>query len=137
MTKFVIVVGTGSREKLQTAALIAAGGVANDIEIVMFFMHEAAYALHKDNPVANITEESVFPEVTKKLTSAIEEGKVPYWLDLLEDLREVGDLRIIVCAQAADLVNLTKDPLNPIVDDIGGVAVLAEEMVGADQVLFV
>ena len=134
MSKLVLVCDSGATEKLQTVALVASGAITNDYEVFLFFMHDAVYALKKDAPPEpEVT--SVFPEVSNKINQARQEGKLVHWKELLEDLKDLGDLRITACVQITEILGLEKDDLLPFVDDVAGVNTLAEEAMKADQVI--
>ncbi len=134
MSKLVLVCDSGSTEKLQTVALVASGAITSDYEVFIFFMHDAVYALKKDAPPEpEVT--SVFPEVSNKINQARKEGKLVHWKELLEDLKDLGDLRIAACVQITEILGLEKDDLLPFVDDVVGVNTLAEEAMKADQVI--
>jgi peroxiredoxin family protein len=134
MGKLVLVCDSGATDKLQTLALVASGAVTNDIEVYIFFMHESVYALKKDVPYEpDVT--SVFPEVAKKINQARKEGKIVHWKELLEDLKELGEVKIAACVQITEILGLKKDDLLPLVDDIVGVNTLAEQVMQADRVI--
>ncbi|UCG03790.1 MAG: DsrE family protein [Candidatus Heimdallarchaeota archaeon] len=134
MSKLVIVCDSGATEKLQTAALVASGAITSDYEVFIFFMHDAVYALKKDAPPEPDVA-SVFPEVSDKINQARQEGKLIHWKELLEDLKDLGDLRITACVQITEILGLEKEDLLPFVDDVAGVNTLAEEAMKADQVI--
>ncbi|UCG89583.1 MAG: DsrE family protein [Candidatus Heimdallarchaeota archaeon] len=134
MAKLVLVCDSGATDKLQTVALVASGAVTSDYEVLIFFMHDAVYALKKDAP-AEPDVTSVFPEVSNKINQARQEGKLVHWKELLEDLKDLGELQIIACVQITEILGLEKDDLLPFVDDIAGVNTLAEEAMNADQVI--
>ncbi|MFW9992377.1 MAG: DsrE family protein [Candidatus Odinarchaeota archaeon] len=137
MTKLVIVIDSGSLEKLQTMSMVVSGAVASDFEVYLFFMYDAAYALRKDNPSSKLDQQSIYPEVTDKYKAARKEGKVHFWTEILEELKEIGELKIVACSQVSDITGLTKENLMTIVDDIAGVAALAEEIKDADNVIVI
>lgn len=134
MPKLLLICDSGATEKLQTVAMVASGAVTSDYEVYIFFMHDAVYALKKDTPPEpDVT--SVFPEVSEKVNQARHEGKLVHWKELLEDLKEIGDLRIVACVQITDILGLVKEDLLPFVDDIAGVNTLAVEVMSADKVI--
>lgn len=134
MAKLLLVCDSGATDKLQTVALVASGAITSDYEVFIFFMHDAVYALKKDAPPEpEVT--SVFPEVSNKINQARQEGKLVHWKELLEDLKDLGELRIVACVQITEVLGLEKDDLLPFVDDIAGVNTLAEEAMKADQVI--
>ncbi len=134
MTKLLLVCDSGARDKLQTVAMVASGAVTIDYEVYIFFMHDAVYALKRDAPSEpDVT--SVFPEVSEKVNQARHEGKLVHWKELLEDLKDLGELRIVACVQITEILGLKKDDLLPFVDDISGLNTLAEEVMSADKVI--
>ena len=135
MGKYVIVCADGSFDTLQTAALVASGAVMNDHSVVLFFMHDAVWAMHKSNPSMNLKANSVYSEVTEKIEKVRAEGKLVLWDSILEDLKDIGELKVIVCAQIAEILDLEKEDMLPIVDQVAGVATLTEETVDADHVI--
>ena len=133
MGKLVIV--CGSVDKLQEAAMITSGAIANDEEVFMFCMHDAVYALKKDAPPEPDVH-SAYPEVVEKIKKAKSENKLIHWKSLLEDLKDLGDLKVAVCGQISEILGLTsEDDFDPIVDEIAGVATLSEVAMEADQVI--
>ena len=136
MGKIVLVCDSGATDKLQTLAMVASGAVTNDIEVYIFFMNDAVYALKKDAPTEpEVT--SVFPEVAEKINQARKEGRIVHWKGLLEDLKDLGELRIIACVQITEILGLEKDDLLPMVDEVAGVNTLSEQAMLADRVMFV
>ncbi len=134
MSKLVLVCDSGATDKLQTLAMVASGAVTNDIEVYIFFMHDAVYALKKDAPLEpEVT--SVFPEVADKINQARREGKIIHWKELLEDIKDLGNVTITACVQITEILGLEKDDLLPIVDDVVGVSSLAEQAMLADRVI--
>jgi len=134
MGKLVLICDSAALEKLQTVALLASGAITSDHEVFLFFMHDAVYALKKDAPPEPKIN-SIFPEVSEKLNQAHSEGKLIHWKELLEDLKDLGDLRIVACVQVTEILDITKDDLLPIVDDIAGVNTLAEVAMKADSII--
>lgn len=134
MGKLVLICDSAALEKLQTVALLTSGAITSDHEVFLFFMHEAVYALKKDAPPEPKIN-SIFPEVSEKLNKARSEGKLIHWKELLEDLKDLGDLRIVACVQVTEILDITKDDLLPIVDDIAGVNTLAEVAMKADSII--
>jgi len=71
----------------------------------------------------------------EKIKQAKAENKLIHWKDLLEDLKDFGELKITVCGQISEVLGLSEDDFDPIVDEIAGVATLSEVVMGADQVI--
>jgi peroxiredoxin family protein len=135
MGKFLMVCDSAATDKLQTLAIVASGAVTNDHEVVVFFMHDAVYALKKDAPVEPEVE-SIYPEVAEKVNQARKAGNLMHWKELLEDLKDLGEVTIIACVQITEILGLEKEDLLPMVDEVAGVNTLAEQAMLADRVMF-
>ncbi len=131
-----MVCDSGATDKLQTLAIIASGAVTSDHEVLIFFMHDAVYALKKDAPPEPDVV-SIYPEVAEKVNQARKEGIMMHWKGLLEDLKDLGEVRIVACVQITEILGLEKDDLLSIVDDVAGVNTLAEQVMLADRVMVI
>ena len=136
MGKFLMVCDSAATDKLQTLAIVASGAVTNDHEVIVFFMHDAVYALKKDAPPEPQVE-SIYPEVVEKVNQAREAGNLLHWKELLEDLKDLDEVRIIACVQITEILGLEKEDLIPMVDELAGVNTLAEQAMLADRVMFI
>ncbi|MHA2296545.1 MAG: hypothetical protein ACXAEU_16995 [Candidatus Hodarchaeales archaeon] len=137
MKKIVMIISSGSVDKLQTMATVVAGFISLDIDVFLYFMFDAAWALNKNSTSTVLRVKSVYPEVEERYNKELQEGKVSSWQELLEDLKEIGNLDIAVCDQMVTVMDMKTDDLLPIVDKTAGVAVLTEEIMKADKVVFI
>lgn len=130
-----ILIKSGTYNDFMTMALIASGAVASDFEVRIFAMNDAVWALRKDMVGFDTVVHSNFPPYIDALADSIEDGKVAPWWELLNDLKEMGDLTITVCALVADVVGLEKDHFHELVDEIAGVANFAADLDESDHVI--
>jgi TusA-related sulfurtransferase len=63
--------------------------------------------------------------------------KAPTWMDNLLGPREIGNVHIAVCSMTMDLYGLTLADLEPIVDEITGVATFVEQARTGELTLFI
>lgn len=64
-----------------------------------------------------------------------EEGGGQHWSAVLAQAKELGDVRVHACSLSLDMLGLTKDDLDPMVDDVEGVTAF---MLAADgQLVFI
>ena len=87
-----------------------------------------------DSPEPEV--ESIYPEVAEKVNAARKAGNLLHWKELLEDLKDLGEVKIIACVQITEILGLEKDDLLPMVDEVAGVNTLAEQAMLADRVMF-
>ena len=137
MGKLAILVKSGQFEILNNAALLASGAIANGNDVLMFFMLDAVWALQIDIIEKNRTVHSDFSAVKQKIEEQDKQGKLITWFQLLPDLKEIGDLKIIACGLMIDIFQLQKEQLADFVDDIAGVAFFTDYAMEADKVITV
>ena len=135
MGKLAILVRSGQFEILNNAALLASGAIANGNDVLMFFMHDAVWALQKTVIEKNRSIHSDFPLVKQNIEDQDKHGKLVTWFSLLPDLKELGDLKIIACGLMIDIFGLQKEQLADFVDDIAGVAFFTDYAMEADKVI--
>ena len=135
MSKFALLVKSGSFENMNTAALIASGAVANDHEVLMFFMHDAVWTLKKDVYQTNRNIHSVYPEVSEKIEQEDKSGKLQNWFMLLPQLKEIGEIKIVACGLMMDVFGLKKEELVDFVDEVAGVAYFTGEAANSDTIM--
>ncbi|MHA2366732.1 MAG: DsrE/DsrF/DrsH-like family protein [Candidatus Hodarchaeales archaeon] len=135
MGKLAILVTSAHYEKLNTAVLIASGAVANDHEVLIFFMHDSVWALKKELVETNRKVHSIYPEVAVKVEEVDKEGKLHTWFNLIPDLKDLGELQIVACGLMMDIFELKKEELADFVDEIAGVAFFSDAAMEADKVI--
>lgn len=135
MSKLAILVTSGKFETMNTAALIASGAVANDVEVLMFFMNDSVWALKKDVVEGNRSVNSIFPLVNKQIEENDKTGKLQTWFNLFPDLKDLGEIKIIACGLMTDIFGLKKEDLVDFVDDIAGVAFFTDAAMEYDRVI--
>ena len=136
-SKFALLVKNGSFENLNTAALIASGAVANDHEVLMFFMHDAVWSLKKDVYMTNRTIHSIYPEVSSKVEQEDKNGKLQVWFNLIPQLKEIGEIKIVACGLMMDIFGLKQDDLVDFVDEVAGVAYFTGEADSSENIMVI
>jgi peroxiredoxin family protein len=118
-----------------TLSLIASGAVAADMEVKIFAMNDAVWALRKDMVGTDTTVHSHYPSFASEITKSMSEGKIIPWWELMADLKEMGEITITACALVADVAMIEQDDFHELVDDIAGVANFAADIDDSDFVL--
>jgi peroxiredoxin family protein len=135
MTVLSILVKNGTYNDFMTLSLIASGAVASDMEVRIFAMNDAVWALRKDVVGTDTTVHSHFPSFMGEITKSVSEGKIIPWWELLADLKEMGEMTITACALVADVAMIKKEDFHELVDEIAGVANFAADVDDSDFVL--
>jgi peroxiredoxin family protein len=127
---------SGTDDKLSAAALLTAGAAAIGRKVDILLQYWALDAFRE----GDLTQEhGLAPEAGWEGAQAMrqlqEEGGGQHWSVVLAQAKELGDVRLHACSLSLDMLGLTKDDLDPIVDDVEGVTVF---MLAADgQLVFI
>lgn len=103
MSKVSIIITSGSREKMQFAAMMASVAAVSAYEVTVFISMNALphFVADKTSEVPNEGE----------LGKLIEEKNVPEFLDLFEQAVELGDAKIHPCSMAVDILGVSASEL--------------------------
>ena len=103
--KMSIVLVTGTREKMQMAAMIASVAAATGTDVNVFLSMNALSDFIKGN-----SDEAPVEGEMGKLMS---QKGVPPFKQLFQQAVELGDAKILPCSMALDLLHVGKDDLDP------------------------
>lgn len=103
--KINIVCVSGTREKLQMAAMFASVAAACGDEVTVFFSMNALQYFVKGHKGEAPAEGEFGALVTQK--------GVPPFKQLFQQAVELGDAKLLPCSMAIDLLKLKKDDLDP------------------------
>ena len=118
--KMSIIAFSGTEDKLMAAAIIASGAVANDLEVQVFVTFWGlTRTIIKDKTTPDLSFDG--QKMKDKVFALMKQKNVPNWVTMLKNAKEVGNIKVYGCARFADLLELKKEDLDPIVDDIIGV----------------
>jgi len=125
-----LVLFSGTDDKLQAAAVLAVGAAAMERPVNVFLQYWALDAFRADRIRKDhgaVPEAGVEGAAVMRVAS--EKGQ--HWADLFTQAKEIGEVGIHACALSMDMFEITKDDLDPIVDDVEGVAAFMAEATGA------
>jgi peroxiredoxin family protein len=101
-----IVCVSGTREKLQMAAMFASVAAASGDQVSVFFSMNALQFFVKGHATDAPTEGEFGALMAK-------EKGVPPFKQLFRQAAELGDARLLPCSMALDVMKITKDDLDP------------------------
>lgn len=116
-----MIVFSGTVDKLYSVAIMASGGVMMEQEVEIFLTFWGLMALRKGEAEKNTRVSADFAEFAPQVTAALREKRVPSWLQMLRQARELGTVRVHACGMTMDLFGWAKDDLEDVVDDVVGV----------------
>lgn len=134
--KLAVVLFSGTADKLQAAATMVSGAVAMGVETHLFltFWGEMAFTKEQINEPKPISPE--YGAMGEKMGQLMQEKGMPVWHQVLRDLKDLGDLHIHACSMTLDMLGMDQDDLDPMVDDVIGVATFTGITEGA-KTLFI
>lgn len=124
-----LVLFSGTDDRLTAAAILAAGAAAMGRRVNLFLQYWALDAFRADRIRL---DHGAAPEAGEA-GAVLVKGSDPaqHWSEVLRQAREIGEVRISACAKSMEMFGITKDDLDPLVDDIEGVAAFMSDATGA------
>ena len=116
-----LVVFSGTVDKLYPVAIMASGAVALGQDVEIFLTFYGLEAFRKGEPMKNQKMDVNYKEIGPMMAKVMMEKKMPSWYDTLAKAKEMGNVKVHACATTYDLMDMKRDDLDPIVDDVIGV----------------
>jgi peroxiredoxin family protein len=133
---FSVVLFSGTDDKLTAASILMAGAAAlgKRVEVLLQYWGLEAFQadrIQKDHGLAPEAKS----EGSAALWRASERKSYSHWSETLRQAKEIGELHVHACAHSMEIFGLEQKDMDPIVDDVVGVASF---LAGADgQVVFI
>ena len=129
-----ILVKDGSLNNMVSLGTIVAGAVTVDIECRIFVMDSAVWSFRKDR-YDKLELNNPMPGYDDALKKGIEDGKVQKWYELLEDLKDFGEITITLCSLMGDIDDLKKEDFIDMVDRLATVGSYVDDIFEADKLI--
>lgn len=131
-----MIVFSGTVDRLYPAAIMASGAVAMGMDVDIFLTFYGLDAFRKGQPQTNQKMDVNYAEIAPMLAKLMREKNVPSWYDMLLKAKEIGNVRVHACAMTLDLMGMTKEHLDPIIDDVVGVGEFVSNAKDGEITLF-
>lgn len=132
-----LIVFSGTVDKLMAASILATGAAAMGMEVELFLTTWGMMAFRKGDYQKNTRISKDFEDYGPAMMEAMQTKKAPSWMDNLLGAKEIGDLKVYACSMTMELFGMTIDDLEPIVDDVTGVAAFVERAKDSSITLFI
>jgi peroxiredoxin family protein len=132
-----IVLFSGTVDKLLAASILATGAAAMDMEVDLFLTTWGIEAFRTGAYKTNTRVSRDFEEYGSVMRELMAAKKAPTWWENLQGAREIGDVHIAACSMTMELFGLTLNDLEPIVDEVTGVATFMERARDSKVTLFI
>lgn len=118
--KLSLVVFSGSEDKLMAASIMASGAVANDLDVNIFVTFWGLTKTMKTPPLPPDVSFEGQP-MKDQVFALMKKNNIPSWISMLNDAKEVGNIKVYACAMFGELMGIKEEDLDPIVDEVIGV----------------
>jgi peroxiredoxin family protein len=132
-----IIVFSGTVDKLMAASILATGGAAMGLEVELFLTTWGLEAFRKGHYKTNRKVSKDFEEYGPVMMEQMMAKKVPSWMENLMGAKEVGEVKIYACSMTMELFDMKLSDLEPIVDEVTGVATFVERAKDGKITLFI
>jgi peroxiredoxin family protein len=132
-----IVLFSGTVDKLLAASILATGAAAMDMEVDLFLTTWGIEAFRKGAYKTNTGVSRDFEEYGPVMRELMAAKKAPTWWENLQGAREIGDVHVAACSMTMELFGLTLNDLEPVVDEVTGVASFMERARNSKVTLFI
>lgn len=124
-----LVLFSGTDDKLHAAAVLTVGAAAMTRPVNVFLQYWALDAFRADRIRKDHGVSAEAGVEGAELMRRVGGGE-QHWADLFEQAKDVGDVGIHACALSMAMFGITRDDLDPLVDDVEGVAAFMLEATG-------
>jgi peroxiredoxin family protein len=132
--RFAVILESGTTDKLMAASILTAGAAAMGKEVTVFLTFGGLNAFKKGARVAPMVMPNEFAGMETQMANLMQQKQVPHWLTNFESAAEVGRVKVVACSATMELFDIKKDDLEPIVEDVVGVASFIQQSDGAQTV---
>ncbi|MBN1159269.1 MAG: hypothetical protein JXA61_07795 [Bacteroidales bacterium] len=137
--KLCLALYTGSVDKLTAAGIILSGAAANDMQVDIYVLLQAARAFRKDigdNPEKlNMAENQ---DLKKEFLESLKNLNVKTWVEFFKEAKTITNVKIHICGLAGKVWGGEKlDDFIDLADDICGIGAYIQSAEEADINLFI
>jgi peroxiredoxin family protein len=116
-----LVLFSGTDDKLQAAAVLAAGAAALGKPVNLFLQYWALDAFRKDRIDRDHGLAAEAGAEGRAAVDALREAGQASWADTMRQAKELGEVDIQACSLSMDLLHLEESDLADLVDGVEGV----------------
>ena len=116
-----LVLFSGTDDRLNAAAVLAAGAAALGRPVNVFLQYWALDAFRAEKIGADHGLAPEAGEAGRAAVDALRADGQASWADTLRQAKELGGIDIQACSLSMDLLHITQDDLDPLVDGVEGV----------------
>jgi peroxiredoxin family protein len=131
-----LVLFSGTDDKLQAAAVLAAGAAALGKPVNVFLQYWALDSFRRDRIDRDHGLAPEAGEEGRAAVQALASAGQASWAETLRQAKELGEVDIQACSLSMDLLHLEHEDLDPLVDGVEGVTAFYLNA-GEGQIVFI
>ncbi|HET9981668.1 MAG TPA: DsrE/DsrF/DrsH-like family protein [Ktedonobacterales bacterium] len=135
--RLAIVLFSGTIDRLMSASIMATGAAAMGMDVEIFLTNWGALAFRKGDYHTNRRVSASFADYQSYLLEQMAAKNVTSWMENLEGAKEIGNVHIAACSHTMTLFDLTLEDMEPIVDEVTGVAAFLERAHDSAMTLYI
>jgi peroxiredoxin family protein len=136
MPKLSIILFSGTLDKLMPVGVLASAAAASGIDVEIFATFWGLVALRKDMQEKWMISKE-YSEMAKMVKEVFREGKMPSWVDMLRNAKELGNVKVYACSMTYDMFEMKMEDLIDIVDGVVGAGEYLLKAKESDITLFI
>ena len=135
--RLAILLFSGTIDKLMSASIMATGAAAMGMDVEIFLTNWGALAFRKGDYRAKKRVSASYADYQGVLLEQMAAKHVSSWMENLEGAKEIGNVHIAACSHTMTLFDLVLSDLEPIVDEVTGVAAFIERARDSAMTLYI
>ena len=135
--KLTLALFSGSVDKLTAAGVILGGAAAEDMDVEIFVLLQAAFAFKKENAMTN-DRVSELTDKKDDFLASLKRLETPHWTEAFRTAKEMTNVKVHICGFAGKVWHGFKlDDFIDLADDICGIGEYITSAENADVHLFI
>ena len=132
-----LVLFSGTVDKLLAASVLTTGAAAMGMEVDVFLTTWGVEAFRKGAYKTNTRISKEYEDYGSTMRELMAAKKAPTWMENFESAREIGTVRFSACSLTMDLYGIKLEDLEPMVEEVTGVASFMERAQESKMTLFI
>jgi peroxiredoxin family protein len=132
-----VVLTENAADKLLPFATLVSGALALGFRVDVFASYWGLLAFRKGATGPPVAVSPGHGEDGARLERALTAPRAPSWKAILEMAKSIGELHIYACSQSMEVLGLSKNDLDPLVDGVTGVATFIDRTRSAHVSYFI
>ena len=132
-----LVLFSGTVDKLLAASVLTTGAAAMGMEVDVFLTTWGIEAFRKGAHLTNTRISKEYEDSGPTMRELMVAKKAPTWMQNFESAREIGTVHFTACSLTMDLWGIKLEDLEPMVEEVTGVASFMERAQESKMTLFI